>query len=181
MQEIETQHAILVTASAAGEDVRRDLLERGVLFGETTASLTQLRRALIRGGDELPILLCVTLDEPTLRRHGLALARLLDDRPAFTTPVHAIGLMIAHSESDRWLSIGCDAFARDIDHLLALIHCFESDGAEACQVGGRFAKQDREARLLSRCRTLDIRSDRTDRNIPLRDETRESDFRRPQP
>lgn len=179
MQEIETQLAILVTASAAGDDVRRDLIGRGIALAGSMATLAQLRRSLVRSGDQTPILLCVTLDGPTLRRHGRALARFLDDRSSFAAPVHAIGLMMDGRAADGWAGIGCDAHAMNVSQLQRLLRRFTPKTPTLANrmqksdamLKGRLSNLNADVRVLRR--SIDIFSPRAD--------TRRPNLRRPKP
>lgn len=126
MPVFDTQLAVLVTASAEGDQLRRELTRCGVTLGSATASLAQLRRTLVRGSEPGSIVLCITLDAPTLRRHGRALARILDDRASFATPVHAIGMMTDTQPAEGWAAIGCDAVASDLAELQRLLQRFQT-------------------------------------------------------
>lgn len=176
MQEIETQLTILVTASAAGDEVRRDLIGRGVSLAGSTATLAQLRRSLVRSGDDTPIILCVTLDGPTLRRHGRSLARFLDDRSSFAAPVHAIGLMMDGRAADGWAGIGCDAHAMNVSQLQRLLRRFSPKSTAAnrmpksnAMLQSRFSNLDADVNVLRR--SNDVFTSRAD--------TRRPDLRRP--
>ncbi len=179
MQEIETQLTILVTASAAGDGVRHDLIGRGIELAGSTATLAQLRRSLVRSGDQTPILLCVTLDGPTLRRHGRALARFLDDRSSFAAPVRAIGLMMEGAAAGGWAGIGCDAHAMSVNQLQRLIRRFSPKAPAVtnrmrradAMLKGRFSNLSADVHVLRR--SIDVFSPSA--------ETRRPKLRRPKP
>jgi hypothetical protein len=137
---LDTQMAVLVSASPAGDVLRRDLASRGVALASATASLARLRRSLVRGCDAESMVLCITLDQPTLRRHRRGLTRLLDDRCSFVTPLHAIGVMIDGTAGAGWESIGCDALAShatDVRWLLDRFACLPT-----CLAGRMGAPRD---------------------------------------
>ena len=101
-----------------------------------TGSLAQLRRSLVRGSLRNPLVLCITLDDATLRRYGRALASMLDDRCSFPTPVHAIGVMIGRLPVG-WESLGFDALASSAMHLQAMLDAFDARSQMA--FGDRFS------------------------------------------
>lgn len=134
-QQAVEQLVVLVSASEAADDVRRDLSRRGVALASATASLARLRRSLVSGSQPAPIVFCITLDEPTLRRHGRKVARLLDDRDSFASPVRAIGLRVGGSAPAGWASLGCDACAADADDFERLLRRFATSEVRAQIVG----------------------------------------------
>lgn len=125
MQQLRSQLAVFVTASHEGEAVGRSLINCGVALVGTTGTLAQLRRSLLRGTFRTPVVLCITLDASTLRRHGLMLRQLLDDRCSFPTPVHAVGIRQSRQLPCGWQEIGCDSIVHDPEELPSLLMAFD--------------------------------------------------------
>ena len=120
---------VMISASEAAEAVRRELTTRGLEPAAATASLASLRRALVRQPSGRPTVLCITLDDPTLRRHGRSLASLLDDRDSFATTLRSIGLLVDGKFAARWAEVGCDAWAADVNEVERLIDGFAAQHA----------------------------------------------------
>jgi hypothetical protein len=164
MHHVGEQLIVLVSGSDAGDALRRELAARGLPPVSATANLAHLRRSLVREGFRSPVILCITLDEATLRRHGRALARLLDDRTAFPTALHAIGVACDGTPVGDWAAIGCDAWASSVAELEGLVDRFATTAAPGRTSGS----------AASRIESL-LLSDPT--KTPRRAETREVDLR----
>jgi hypothetical protein len=170
---------VLVSASSKGDELRRDLATRGLAVAGATGGLSHLRRSLVRERMAGPVILCVTLDDATFRRHGNTLARMLDDRASFATPLHAIGLAGATVSASAWASIGCDAWARNLDEVVSLVERLAGEhipaSPRATAPGGRLG------RAAADLNGPDLHeSDLNDSALnidPLRAETREMDLR----
>lgn len=126
MHAIATSMPVLVTASARGETLGRELAAGGVSLVGATGTLAQLRRSLVRGRVHGSVVLCITLDDPTFRRHGAAIAQILDDRRSFPTPIHAIGMFLDDAPVAGWQSLGCDAYTMQPARLGDLLEQFEA-------------------------------------------------------
>jgi hypothetical protein len=124
---------VLVSASESSETARRALAARGLRPLTATSTLTSLRRSLVRQKSGPVTIMCVTLDDPTLRRHARSLASLLADRDSFARPIHVIGLMCDGVDAaQRWAAIGCDAWAADLAEVERLIDVFSAMHGAAC-------------------------------------------------
>lgn len=142
MYAIATQLPVLVTASARGHELGRELTGRGLSLVGATGSLAQLRRSLVRGSLNAPVVLCITLDDPTLRRHGAALMSILDDRGSFTTPVRAIGMIFDATPARGWQGLGCDALTNRPADVADLLDEFEQSWTSVPRFSDRFALND---------------------------------------
>ncbi len=136
MQQFASQLPVFVTASPEGDAIGRELVADGVSLVGATGTLAQLRRALVRGNVRTPTVLCITLDDATLRRHGEMLKIMLDDRCSFPTPMHAIGLLHSKHPPIGWESLGCDSIARTTSELQSLLTTFDQ---RSMAEGNRFS------------------------------------------
>jgi hypothetical protein len=156
MQSVTQQVAVvLVSASETGEHVRRELVARGVAMLGATGTLSALRRTLVRERFDAPVILCITLDDATMRRHGRFLARLLEDRRSFATPLHAIGLIAAQWRNE-WASTGCDAWAGDLTDLERLIDGFAAMNATQQTDATRLQRPTPDLLTRSRVKTREM-------------------------
>ena len=89
--------------------LQRALEEHGVDHAAVVAQISSIRRSLVLGENDF-VVVCIALDEPTIKRHGKALRSLLSDHHCFPTTVRTVGLLTDLGLTKEVAELGCDVY-----------------------------------------------------------------------
>lgn len=112
MEERSSHLTVVIGASSVAEDLRRMLVQRRVAHAGVVSHVRGLRRSLCSGQTDLMII-CIALDQPTLKRHGDSVRQLLRDCRCFPQAVRSVGLLTEIGLTPDVASMGCDVYAQD--------------------------------------------------------------------
>jgi hypothetical protein len=118
------QLTVVVGASQASEPLRRSLMQRGMPHLGTAGHLRGLRRWLVLSPAEL-VVICVTLDQHTVRRYGDVLRTLLSDLHMLPAAVQSVGLLVEPDSLGSFADLGCDMYVNscvEAHQIIGLLH-----------------------------------------------------------
>ncbi len=111
---------------AKAEELRSALDRHGVDHAAVVAQPRSVRRSLVLGENEF-VVVCIALDEPTIREHGKALRCLLSDHRCFPTAVRTVGLLSDLSLTREAAELGCDVYVEDSIQAAMAIRLLDDD------------------------------------------------------
>ena len=103
---------VIVGESSDVHELRRSFARDGIPHAGVTTHLTGLRRALVVGAFRR-VVLCLSMDGVTLRRHGDALRQVLADRGSFAIGLCSVGLLTDRGLRSKEATLGCDVYLDD--------------------------------------------------------------------
>lgn len=112
MEERSSHLTIVIGASTVAEELRRSLVQRGAFHAGVATHMRGLRRSMFAGETDL-VILCIALDQSTLRRHGAAFRKLIADGHGFPQAVRTVGLLTEAGMTRDLAAIGCDVYTHD--------------------------------------------------------------------
>jgi hypothetical protein len=114
---------VLGDPAKAGE-LRSALSRHGVDHAAVVTQPRSIRRSLVLGENEF-VIVCIALDEPTIREHGEALRCLLSDHRCFPTAVRTVGLLSDLGLTREAAELGCDVYVEDSAHAATAIRLLD--------------------------------------------------------
>jgi hypothetical protein len=112
MEERSSHLTVVIGASAVADELRRSLVNQGVIHAGVTTHLRGLRQMMALGETDL-VVICIALDRATLNRHGTAVRQLLADNNCFPHAVRSVGLLTEIGLTSELAEVGCDVFVHD--------------------------------------------------------------------
>jgi len=112
MEERSNHLTVVVGASAVAEELRRSLVQHGVAHAGVAAHLRGLRKSMVLGENDL-VVVCISLDQPTLERHGGSLRQMMADHHCFPQAMRTVGLLTDLGLTRDVAELGCDVFVHD--------------------------------------------------------------------
>jgi hypothetical protein len=117
-----------------------------VAHAAVVAQVSCIRRWLVLGENDF-VVVCITLDEQSLRRHGNALRRLLSDNECFPTTFRTVGLLSDLGLTREAAELGCDVYVDDSSQAADVIrmlddawHVDETGVGRASSIAGGVAE-----------------------------------------
>jgi hypothetical protein len=118
-------HLTIVLGDPAKADELRSALGRhGINHAAVVTQPRSIRRSLVLGENEF-VVVCIALDEPTIREHGKALRSLLSDHRCFPTAVRIVGLLSDLGLTREAAELGCDVYVEDSAHAATAIRLLD--------------------------------------------------------
>lgn len=103
-------HLTLVVGNPSTAGQLQSALEgHGVDHAAVIAHVNSIRRSLVLGEKDF-VVVCIALDEPTMKQHGKALRSLLSDHECFPTTVRTVGLLTDLGLTREVAELGCDVY-----------------------------------------------------------------------
>ncbi|MHC4415531.1 MAG: hypothetical protein ACYS0G_09625 [Planctomycetota bacterium] len=87
-------------------------MAHGVDHAAVVAHVGSVRRRLVLGENDF-VVVCIALDEPTIRRQGQALRSLLTDHRCFPTAIRTVGMLTDLGFTREVAELGCDLYVED--------------------------------------------------------------------
>jgi len=116
-----TAHLTIVLGDPAKVDqLCSALADYGVAHAAVVTHPWSIRRSLVLGENTF-VVLCIALDESTMRQHGRALRSLLSDHECFPTKVRTVGLLSDLGLTREAAELGCDVYVEDSAQAAAAI------------------------------------------------------------
>jgi hypothetical protein len=103
---------VIVGETPEAHELRRTFARDGIPYAGVTTHLTGLRRALVVGAFRR-VVLCLSLDETTLHRHGEEIRQVLADRSSFEIGLCSVGLLVDRDMGSHRATLGCDVYLND--------------------------------------------------------------------
>ncbi len=120
-----TAHLTIVLGDPATVDqLRSALAGYGVAHAAVMTHPWSIRRSLVLGENAF-VVLCIALDESTIRQHGPALRSLLSDHECFPTEVRTVGLLSDLGLTREAAELGCDVYVEDSAQAAAAIRLLD--------------------------------------------------------
>ncbi len=120
-----TAHLTIVLGDPATvHGLRSALAGYGVDHAAVVTHPWSIRRSLVLGENAF-VVLCIALDESTIRQHGPALRSLLSDHECFPTEVRTVGLLSAFGLTREAAELGCDVYVEDSAQAAAAIRLLD--------------------------------------------------------
>ncbi len=120
-----TAHLTVVLGDPATVDgLRSALAGYGVDHAAVVTHPWSIRRSLVLGENAF-VVLCIALDESTIRQHGPALRSLLADHECFPTEVRTVGLLSDIGLTREAAELGCDVYVEDSAQAAAAIRLLD--------------------------------------------------------
>jgi len=127
---------IVLGDPAKADELRSALCRHGVDHAAVVTQPRSIRRSLVLGENEF-VIVCIALDEPTMRAHGKALRRLLSDHRCFPTEVRTVGLLSDLGLTREAAELGCDVYVEDSAHAAAAIRLLDEAWATDAKPDGQ--------------------------------------------
>ena len=128
-----TAHLTIVLGDPATVDgLRSALAGYGVAHAAVVTHPWSIRRSLVLGENAF-VVLCIALDESTIRQHGQALRSLLSDHECFPTEVRTVGLLSDLGLTREVAELGCDVYVEDSAQAAAAIRLLDDDWTKECR------------------------------------------------
>jgi hypothetical protein len=113
MEERPDHLTVVIGASSVAEELRRSLVQHGVTHAGITAHLRGLRRTMVLEQREELVVVCVSLDQATIERHGASLRQLLADHHCSPRGIRSVGLLTGLGFTRDVAEMGCDVYVED--------------------------------------------------------------------
>jgi len=120
MKQLTNHLTMVVGGSDLADDLRRQLVQRDIEHVGVMTHLRGVRSSLVTGQYDV-FVLCIVLDERTVRQFGEEIRRLLQDHACHQTVIRSIGLIPDEALHRDALALGCDVYVAETGQAVEMI------------------------------------------------------------